>query len=112
MAAATDALADKGTNFPGESIHIPREPFGVVLCKMQYESPLVLSTRAIAAPIIAGNTTVLCTEDTVPVSCSIMAEVFREAGLPAGVLSLVHFNRTDYKVVRGLHGFSYRFVYL
>lgn len=58
-------------------------------------APLVLAVRAVANPIIAGNTVVLKTSEFSPVSNAIIAEAFAEAGLPKGVLNVVHVAAQD-----------------
>lgn len=77
-------------DFPGQSAQVLREPYGVVLAITPWNAPLILATRAAANPIIAGNTVVLKTSELSPLSNSIIAQVFAEAGLPKGVLNVVH----------------------
>lgn len=50
--------------------------------------------------MIAGNTVVLKTSELSPLSNSIIAEVFAEAGLPKGVLNVIHASAADTPKVR------------
>ncbi|MBB5957933.1 acyl-CoA reductase-like NAD-dependent aldehyde dehydrogenase [Saccharothrix tamanrassetensis] len=67
-----------------------REPLGVVAAFAPWNAPLILGTRAFAAPIAAGNTVVLKPSEEAPLASGLfLADVLREAGLPAGVLNVV-----------------------
>ena len=75
---------------PGRESYIIREPYGVVFSMTPWNAPFVLSSRATATPIIAGNTVVLKTSELSPLSNIIIAQLFVEAGLPPGVLNVIH----------------------
>ncbi|KAF8299299.1 ALDH-like protein [Clavulina sp. PMI_390] len=96
-AAASQALAGQVVqcDFPGQTAQLLREPYGVVLGITPWNAPLILAARAAANPIIAGNTVVLKTSELSPVSNSIIAQVFAEAGLPKGVLNVIHASVAD-----------------
>jgi len=64
-----------------------RQPAGVVLSMAPWNGAGVLAARAIAYPIVCGNTVVFRGSESSPKSHSIIAEVLHEAGLPAGVLN-------------------------
>ncbi|WP_053735478.1 aldehyde dehydrogenase family protein [Nocardia sp. NRRL S-836] len=67
-----------------------REPLGVVAAFAPWNAPIILSTRAVAAPIAAGNTVVLKPSEDAPIAAGLfIAGVLHEAGLPAGVLNVV-----------------------
>ncbi|MQY31185.1 aldehyde dehydrogenase family protein [Nocardia aurantia] len=67
-----------------------REPVGVVAAIAPWNAPLILSARAVAAPLAAGNTVVLKPSEAAPLSSGLfIADVLRDAGLPAGVLNVV-----------------------
>ena len=67
-----------------------RRPVGVVGAIAPWNAALILSARAIAAPMALGNTVVLKPSEWSPqVGGLIWGEVFAEAGLPAGVLNIV-----------------------
>jgi acyl-CoA reductase-like NAD-dependent aldehyde dehydrogenase len=67
-----------------------RRPVGVVAAIAPWNAALVLSGRAIAAPLVLGNTVVLKPSEESPWSGGLVwAEIFEEAGLPPGVLNVV-----------------------
>lgn len=66
-----------------------REPYGVVGAITPWNSPLKLATYKIAPALAAGNTLVLKPSEESPVSTIRLAELAREAGLPAGALNVV-----------------------
>jgi aldehyde dehydrogenase (NAD+) len=67
-----------------------RRPVGVVAAIAPWNAALILSARSIAAPLALGNTVVLKPSELSPYSGGLLwAEIFAEAGLPAGVLNVV-----------------------
>ncbi|WP_433532317.1 aldehyde dehydrogenase family protein [Micromonospora sp. CA-263727] len=67
-----------------------RRPVGVVGAIAPWNSSLVLGGRAIVGPLALGNTVVLKPSEESPTSGgTIWAEIFAEAGLPAGALNVV-----------------------
>jgi acyl-CoA reductase-like NAD-dependent aldehyde dehydrogenase len=67
-----------------------RRPVGVVGAIAPWNAALILSARAIAAPLALGNSVVLKPSEWSPqVGGLLWGEVFAEAGLPAGVLNIV-----------------------
>lgn len=106
ITAAPRALKEEivQCNFPGQTAHVSREPYGVVLAITPWNAPLILATRAAVNPIMAGNTCVLKTSEFSPLSNSIIAQVLTEAGLPKGVLNVVHVKPSDAPKVRSYHG--------
>jgi vanillin dehydrogenase len=79
-----------GPGEPGRTTYITREPFGVVFGISPWNAPFALASRAVATPIVAGNTVVLKTSEMSPLSNTIIAQLFMEAGLPPGVLNVIH----------------------
>lgn len=74
---------------------IQREPFGVVLGIAPWNAPFFLALRAILNPLAAGNTCVLKTSENSPRTHLAVAQLLYDAGLPKGVLSVVHSSPTD-----------------
>ncbi|MGW8380812.1 aldehyde dehydrogenase family protein [Streptomyces sp. ODS28] len=73
-----------------------REPLGVVAAFAPWNAPLILGTRAVAAPLAAGNTVVVKPSEDAPLACGyLIADVLHEAGLPAGVLNVVSNDPAD-----------------
>ena len=67
-----------------------RVPHGVVGVISPFNFPLILSLRAVAPALALGNAVVLKPDTRTPVSGGfIIARVFEEAGLPAGVLQVL-----------------------
>lgn len=80
----------KGDTIPGSpNLHFTlREPFGVCARIVPFNHPFMFSATKIAAPLVAGNATVLKPPDVAPLSALLLGEVAREI-LPPGVLSIV-----------------------
>ncbi|MFS0576356.1 aldehyde dehydrogenase family protein [Sporosarcina sp. 179-K 3D1 HS] len=66
-----------------------REPLGVIGAITPFNFPLNLVAHKLGPAIAAGNTVVLKPASQTPLSSLFIAEVFAEAGLPAGVLNVV-----------------------
>ena len=78
------------TETPGQLSLAVREPLGVVAAFSPWNAPIILSTRAVAAPLAAGNTVVLKPSEDAPIAAGLfISDVLHEAGLPAGVLNVV-----------------------
>ncbi|KAG8787616.1 hypothetical protein FRC12_015409 [Ceratobasidium sp. 428] len=89
-AAITQLKAEVVQPAPGQEGYIFREPFGVVLGIAPWNAALTLACRAISNPIMAGNTAILKTSEHSPRLHMAVAQIFAEAGLPDGVLNVVH----------------------
>ena len=77
------------TDKPGTLSMTVRQPVGVILSIVPWNGPVVLAARAIAYPIVCGNTVVFRASETSPKTHMLVAEALVEAGLPAGVLNVV-----------------------
>jgi acyl-CoA reductase-like NAD-dependent aldehyde dehydrogenase len=88
-------LADKleGTlpamDMPTVLSYISREPVGVVAAIAAWNSPLMLASWKIAPALAAGNTVVAKPSEFTSASLLELAELFEQAGFPAGVLNVV-----------------------
>lgn len=67
-----------------------RKPVGVVGCISPWNLPLYLFTWKIAPAIAAGNCVVAKPSEVTPYTAYLLSELCIEAGLPAGVLNIVH----------------------
>jgi aminomuconate-semialdehyde/2-hydroxymuconate-6-semialdehyde dehydrogenase len=67
-----------------------RQPLGVVGCISPWNLPLYLFSWKIAPAIAAGNTVVAKPSEVTPMTAFILGEICSEAGLPKGVLNVVH----------------------
>jgi len=67
-----------------------RNPIGVVGCISPWNLPLYLFTWKIAPAIAAGNCVVAKPSEITPYTAHLLSEICIEAGLPEGVLNIVH----------------------
>jgi succinate-semialdehyde dehydrogenase/glutarate-semialdehyde dehydrogenase len=67
-----------------------RGPLGVVCAITPFNSPLNTVAHKIGPALAAGNAVVLKPSNLTPLSAAALCELFVNAGLPAGYLSLVH----------------------
>jgi aminomuconate-semialdehyde/2-hydroxymuconate-6-semialdehyde dehydrogenase len=67
-----------------------RHPIGVVGCISPWNLPLYLFTWKIAPAIAAGNCVVAKPSEVTPMTAYLLGEICNEAGLPRGVLNIVH----------------------
>jgi len=67
-----------------------RQPLGVVGCISPWNLPLYLFTWKIAPAIAAGNCVVAKPSEVTPMTAYLLGEICTEAGLPNGVLNIVH----------------------
>lgn len=67
-----------------------RQPLGVVGCISPWNLPLYLFTWKIAPALAAGNTVVAKPSEVTPMTAFLLGEICTEAGLPKGVLNIVH----------------------
>lgn len=92
-AAAAIATEPAGRILPsmdGRHEELLRVPHGVVGVISPFNFPLILSIRAIAAGLATGNAIVHKPDPRTPVSGGIIiARIFEEAGLPAGLLHVI-----------------------
>jgi len=67
-----------------------RRPLGVVCCISPWNLPLYLFTWKIAPALAAGNTVVAKPSEITPMTAYLLSEICIEAGLPKGVLNIIH----------------------
>ncbi len=67
-----------------------RQPVGVAGCISPWNLPLYLFTWKIAPALAAGCTVVAKPSEVTPMTAFLLSELCIEAGLPAGVLNIVH----------------------
>ena len=85
-----DKLAGVVSNSAHDAVHmVSREPLGVVGAISAWNYPLLMATWKIAPALAAGNCVVLKPAECAPLSCLRLAELFMEAGGPAGVFNVV-----------------------
>ena len=74
----------------GVDVHSVKQPVGVVACITPFNFPVMVPLWMIATAIACGNTVVLKPSERDPSASVFIADLFREAGLPDGVLNVVH----------------------
>lgn len=86
-----DKIAGVVTNSPQDALNlVSREPLGVVGAISPWNYPLLMAAWKIAPALAAGNCVVLKPSERAPLSCLRLAELFMEAGGPAGVFNVVN----------------------
>ncbi len=70
--------------------YVRRQPVGVAALITPWNLPLYLATWKVAPCLAAGNTCVLKPAELTPLTASKLGEIAAEAGLPDGVLNIVH----------------------
>ncbi len=76
---------------PGSMINYTvRSPHGVAACISPWNLPLYLFTWKIAPALAAGNTVVAKPSELTPATAYLFSRLCGEAGLPPGVLNIVH----------------------
>lgn len=85
------AQADDAYKVPGRQInYVNRKPIGVAGLITPWNTPFMLESWKLAPALATGNTVVLKPAEFTPLSASLWAGIFEEAGVPAGVFNLVH----------------------
>ncbi|MBV5265022.1 aldehyde dehydrogenase [Pinisolibacter aquiterrae] len=87
------------TDKPGTLSMTVRQPVGAVLSIVPWNGPVVLAARAIAYPIVCGNTVVFRASETSPKTHMLVAEALLEAGLPPGVLNVLTSAPTEAEAI-------------
>jgi len=91
FATAIMQFASESHAMQGRAINYTlRQPLGVVGCISPWNLPLYLFTWKIAPALAAGNTVVAKPSEVTPMTAFMLSEICIEAGLPPGVLNIVH----------------------
>jgi acyl-CoA reductase-like NAD-dependent aldehyde dehydrogenase len=93
---APEALADiDAAPKEGFKRFVRREPLGVVFTVAAWNYPYLIAVNSVVPAIMAGNAVVLKHSAQTPLCAERFAEAFREAGLPEGVLQVLHLTHED-----------------
>ncbi|GAA1032871.1 MULTISPECIES: 5-carboxymethyl-2-hydroxymuconate semialdehyde dehydrogenase [Amycolatopsis] len=85
------AQADDTYKVPGKQVnYVNRKPVGVAGLITPWNTPFMLESWKLAPALAAGCTVVLKPAEFTPLSASLWADIFREAGVPDGVFNLVN----------------------
>ncbi|BEV15718.1 NAD-dependent succinate-semialdehyde dehydrogenase [Herbaspirillum sp. DW155] len=82
-------------------ILVVRQPIGVAVFVTPWNFPAAMATRKIGPALAAGCTVVLKPASETPLTALAMAEIFEEAGVPAGVINVVP-SRKSGEVVKAM----------
>ncbi len=77
----------------GVDVHSVKQPVGVVAAITPFNFPVMVPLWMVASAIACGNTVILKPSEKDPSAAVWLARLFREAGLPDGVLNVVHGDR-------------------
>jgi aminomuconate-semialdehyde/2-hydroxymuconate-6-semialdehyde dehydrogenase len=90
-AAAALHFSSESHYLNGDSLNYTlRQPVGVVACISPWNLPLYLFTWKIVPALAAGCCVVAKPSEVTPLTAYRLSEICREAGLPPGVLNIVH----------------------
>lgn len=67
-----------------------RKPKGVIAIVLPFNFPLAILFWNAAPAIVEGNTVIIKPSEDAPISSQLAIEIFEEAGLPPGVVNLIH----------------------
>lgn len=84
FANESHAMEDKAVNYT------LRQPLGIVGCISPWNLPLYLFTWKIAPALAAGNCVIAKPSEVTPATAYLLGKICQEAGLPTGVLNIVH----------------------
>ena len=84
FAGESHSMEDKAINYT------LRQPIGIVGCISPWNLPLYLFTWKIAPALAAGNCVIAKPSEVTPVTAFLLARICKEAGLPDGVLNILH----------------------
>ncbi|MEO8543562.1 MAG: aldehyde dehydrogenase family protein [Burkholderiaceae bacterium] len=104
FAECIDKVEGAVTHTAAGSLHlIVHEPLGVVGAISPWNYPMLMAIWKVAPALAAGNCVVLKPSELAPLSCLRLAELFCQAGGPAGVFNVVNGLGTEAGKALALH---------
>lgn len=88
-AAAARFVNGQNLPLPGAMAYTRKEPVGVCGLIVPWNFPTLMATWKLAPALAAGNTVVLKPAEQTPLSALRLAQLFKEAGVPDGVVNVV-----------------------
>jgi aminomuconate-semialdehyde/2-hydroxymuconate-6-semialdehyde dehydrogenase len=89
FASESHSMSDKAINYT------LRQPVGIVGCISPWNLPLYLFTWKIAPALAAGNCVIAKPSEVTPATAYLLGQICTEAGLPNGVLNIIHGTGPD-----------------
>ncbi len=92
----------------GVDVHQIRQPVGVVACITPFNFPAMVPLWMVTTAIAAGNAVILKPSERDPSAANWIAAAFAEAGLPDGILTVIHGDKEavdailDHPVIRAI----------
>jgi vanillin dehydrogenase len=83
------------SDVPGKLAMGVRQPAGVVVAIAPWNAPVILATRAVAAPLAYANTVVLKASEICPRTHAAVVRALIDAGLPDGAINLITLDPAD-----------------
>jgi malonate-semialdehyde dehydrogenase (acetylating)/methylmalonate-semialdehyde dehydrogenase len=83
----------------GVDEHLFRQPLGVVAAITPFNFPAMIPLWFLPYAIACGNCFLLKPSERVPITCTKLFQVLERAGLPAGVVQLIHGGRATVDVL-------------
>lgn len=84
-------FASESHHMEGEGInYTTRKPIGIVGCISPWNLPLYLFSWKIAPALAAGNCVIAKPSEITPYTAYLLGRIVKEAGLPDGVLNIIH----------------------
>jgi aminomuconate-semialdehyde/2-hydroxymuconate-6-semialdehyde dehydrogenase len=91
FATAIIHFASEAHIMEGQAVNYThRKPIGVVGCISPWNLPLYLFTWKIAPALAAGNCVIAKPSEITPMTAFLLSELCNEAGIPPGVLNIIH----------------------
>src|SRR4030095_16765606 len=84
FATESHHMEDKAINYT------LRQPMGIVACISPWNLPLYLFSWKIATALASGNCVIAKPSEVTPVTAFLLSKIVKEAGLPDGVLNVLH----------------------
>jgi acyl-CoA reductase-like NAD-dependent aldehyde dehydrogenase len=77
------------SELPGRLSMSVREPLGVIASISPFNVPLLKNVKLSSTPLATGNTVVMLTSEEAPMVANRLAEIYAEAGVPAGAFNVL-----------------------
>ncbi len=108
IAIAPKALADIEADLqPGFRRFVRREPLGVVAVIAPWNYPLLTSVNAVVPALMAGNAVILKPSHQTPLSGERYARAAAAAGLPDGLVQVLHLDHAGAAALVGHEGVDF-----